>query len=103
MRKGTQHKRRSPARRDTNDHIFTFDPALIDREQLAVLQQSCDLVAAEELFRSAFWRDVRPLLSAWRESRGLAANPLNALREDGYVERITRERAGRQSAVGSYA
>ena len=34
--------------------------ALVDREQLAVLQQSCDLVAAEELFRGAFWRDVRP-------------------------------------------
>src|SRR6201992_3780892 len=54
--------------------------ALIDREQLAVLQQSCDLVAAEELFRSAFWRDVRPLLALWRQSRGLAADPLNALR-----------------------
>jgi L-rhamnose isomerase / sugar isomerase len=77
--------------------------ALIDREQLAVLQQSCDLVAAEELFRGAFWRDVRPLLHSWRKSRGLAVDPLVALREDGYVERITRERAGRQSAVGSYA
>ena len=77
--------------------------ALIDREQLAALQQSCDLVAAEELFRGAFWRDVRPLLASWRESRGLAADPLAALREDGYVERITRERAGRQSTVGSYA
>jgi L-rhamnose isomerase / sugar isomerase len=77
--------------------------ALIDREQLAGLQQSCDLVAAEELFRGAFWRDVRPLLDSWRKSRGLAADPLAALREDGYVERITRERAGRQSTVGSYA
>jgi L-rhamnose isomerase / sugar isomerase len=77
--------------------------ALIDREQLAGLQQSCDLVAAEELFRGAFWRDVRPLLHSWRKSRGLAVDPLVALREDGYVERITRERAGRQSAVGSYA
>ncbi len=35
--------------------------ALVDREQLAAYQQSCDLVAAEELFRGAFWRDVRPL------------------------------------------
>jgi L-rhamnose isomerase/sugar isomerase len=77
--------------------------ALIDREQLAALQQSCDLVAAEELFRGAFWRDVRPLVAAWRQSRGLVADPLAALRDDGYVERITRERAGRQSAVGSYA
>jgi L-rhamnose isomerase / sugar isomerase len=77
--------------------------ALIDREKLAALQQSCDLVAAEELFRGAFWRDVRPLAAAWRESRGLAADPLTALREGGYVETITRERASRQSAVSSYA
>ncbi|MGA8740616.1 MAG: TIM barrel protein [Terracidiphilus sp.] len=77
--------------------------ALIDRDRLAALQQSCDLVAAEELFRGAFWRDVRPLVAAWRESRGLAADPLAALREGGYVERITRERASRLSAVSSYA
>ncbi len=77
--------------------------ALIDREQLAALQQSCDLVAAEELFRGAFWRDVRPLPALWRRVPRPAADPLAALRDDGYVERITRERAGRQSAVSSYA
>ena len=77
--------------------------ALVDREQLASLQQSCDLVAAEELFRGAFWRDVRPLTAAWRESRGLPADPLAALRESGYMERITQERGSRQSAVNSYA
>ena len=77
--------------------------ALIDREKLAELQQSCDLVAAEELFRGAFWRDVRPMAAAWRKARGLAADPLAALREGGYVERVTRERASRQSAVSSYA
>jgi L-rhamnose isomerase/sugar isomerase len=77
--------------------------ALIDREQLAVYQQSCDLVAAEELFRGAFWTDVRPLAAAWREARGLPADPLAALRDGGYVDRITRERGSRQSTVGSYA
>jgi L-rhamnose isomerase/sugar isomerase len=77
--------------------------ALIDGEKLAALQQSCDLVAAEEVFRGAFWQDVRPLAAAWRESRGLVPDPLAALRESGYVERITRERASRQSAVSSYA
>jgi L-rhamnose isomerase/sugar isomerase len=77
--------------------------ALIDRELLAHHQQSCDLVAAEELFRGAFWRDVRPLAAAWREAHGLPANPLTALREDGYVDRITRERGSRTSAVSSYA
>ena len=68
------------------------------------LQQGCRLVEAEECFRNAFWEDVRPLIREWRASRGLAENPLQALRESGYVERITRERASRNaSAVSSYA
>jgi L-rhamnose isomerase/sugar isomerase len=77
--------------------------ALVDREQLAELQQSCDLVAAEELYRGAFWRDVRPLTRAWREAKGLPADPLEALRASGYVERIGRERGSRSAAVSSYA
>jgi len=77
--------------------------ALVDREQLAAFQTSCDLVAAEELFRGAFWRDVRPLTAAWREARGLPADPLAVLRASGYVERITRERGARGAVVNSYA
>jgi L-rhamnose isomerase/sugar isomerase len=77
--------------------------ALIDCEPLAEYQQACDLVAAEELYRGAFWRDVRPLTQAWREARGLAADPLAALRSSGYVERIARERGARSAAVSSYA
>jgi L-rhamnose isomerase/sugar isomerase len=77
--------------------------ALVDREQLSELQQSCDLVAAEELFRGTFWEDVRPLAAAWREARGLAADPLAELRKSGYVERTGQERGSRSSAVSSYA
>jgi L-rhamnose isomerase/sugar isomerase len=77
--------------------------ALVDPGELARLQQSCDLVAAEELFRGAFWQDVRPLTAAWRKARGLPVDPLAALRESGYVDRISRERGGRASAVNSYA
>jgi L-rhamnose isomerase/sugar isomerase len=77
--------------------------ALIDREQLALHRQSCNIVAAEELFRGAFWTDVRPLAAAWRQARGLQPDPLAALREGGYVERIAKERGSRQSAVSSYA
>ncbi len=77
--------------------------ALIDRVRLAELQQACDLVAAEELYRGAFWSDVRPLARAWREARGLPADPLEALRSSGYVERVARERAFHSSAVSSYA
>ena len=77
--------------------------ALVDRERLAELQKNCELVAAEELFRGAFWSDVRPLTRAWRETRGMAADPLEALRASGYVEKIGRERGSRSSAVSSYA
>ena len=77
--------------------------ALVDREQLAALQTSCDLVSAEELFRGAFWTDVRPLAAAWRTARGLSPDPLAALHEGGYVARIAKERAHRQSTASSYA
>ena len=77
--------------------------ALLDREQLAHLQEKCDLVAAEELFRAAFWQDVRPLLADWRAVRNLPVDPLCALRKSGYVEQITQQRRGKQSSGSSYA
>jgi L-rhamnose isomerase/sugar isomerase len=78
--------------------------ALVDQAALGGLQESCALVEAEELFRGAFWTDVRPLVKAWREARGLPGEPLKALREGGYVEKITEERAaGAASQVSSYA
>ncbi len=77
--------------------------ALVDRKKLAELQQDCDLVAAEELYRGAFWSDVRPLTRALRQSRGQPADPLEALRSGGYVERVAKERGNRNSAAGSYA
>ena len=77
--------------------------ALVDREKLARLQTECKLVEAEELFRGAFWEDVRPLLRDWRRSKGLPEDPIAALRESGYVERISAERGITAAAVGSYA
>ena len=75
--------------------------ALIDQEQLAELQDGCRLVEAEECFRGAFWQDVRPFVGEWREARGLAANPLEALRQSGYIEQITTERKDNNSRAGS--
>jgi L-rhamnose isomerase/sugar isomerase len=77
--------------------------SLVDWEKLADLQTRCDLVAAEELLRGAFWTDVRGVIGEWRTARKLPVDPLKALGEDGYVERITSERGGRQSGGGSYA
>ncbi|HEV2133225.1 MAG TPA: TIM barrel protein [Terracidiphilus sp.] len=77
--------------------------ALVDRAVLAELQDRCELVQAEETLRGAFWQDVRPMVAAWREMRGIPSDPLTALRESGYVERITRERGSRSVDVASYA
>jgi L-rhamnose isomerase / sugar isomerase len=77
--------------------------ALVDRPQLERLQDRCELVAAEELFRGAFWNDVRPVLREWRKLRGLPEDPLAALAESGYVQRVSAERGGKMAAVTSYA
>ncbi|HXE06907.1 MAG TPA: TIM barrel protein [Acidobacteriaceae bacterium] len=78
--------------------------ALVDQEKLGALQQSCDLVAAEELYRGAFWTDVRPMVKEWRQARKLPAEPLKALSESGYIDRISRERGARNAqSVSSYA
>ncbi|MGA7522221.1 MAG: TIM barrel protein [Acidobacteriaceae bacterium] len=78
--------------------------ALVDRGELAELQDACRLVEAEECLRQAFWTDVRPAVRAWRKGHGLPEDPLTALRDSGYVERIRAERGARNAkAVSSYA
>ena len=78
--------------------------ALVDRLRLSGLQQECRLVEAEECFRSAFWLDVRPMVRDWREARGLPADPLQALADSGYVERISEERGAKNArSISSYA
>ena len=78
--------------------------ALVDRERLAGLQEECRLVEAEECFRDAFWQNVRPIVRSWREARKLPVEPLKALAESGYVEKITQERGSKNARiVSSYA
>ena len=78
--------------------------ALVDHQRLAVLQEKCSLVDAEETLRSAFWQDTRPMVQEWRKSKGLPEDPLQAFRQSGYLERITRERGAKNlGATASYA
>ena len=78
--------------------------ALVDHRKLAALQQSCDLVDAENCLRDAFSTDVRPMIAEWAVSKGLAADPLAGFRQSGYLERISAERGARNLAsVSSYA
>lgn len=77
---------------------------LVDEAALAAAQTSCDLIRAESLLQDAFSTDVRPAIREWRQSKGLPEDPMQAFRESGYLERITQERAARNSQnVSSYA
>jgi L-rhamnose isomerase / sugar isomerase len=78
--------------------------SLVDHAALASAQKRSDLVRAESLLQDAFNTDVRPAIREWRHSNGMPQDPLQAFRESGYLERITKERGERNSqSVSSYA
>jgi len=78
--------------------------ALVNAENLAAAQTKCDLVKAESILQDAFATDVRPAIQEWRDSKGLPKDPMAAFRQSGYLERITKERAAKNSHnVSSYA
>ena len=73
-------------------------------EKLATAQKNCDLLGAESLLQDAFATDVRPAIQDWRYSKGLPKDPMEAFRQSGYLERITKERAAKNAHnVSSYA
>jgi L-rhamnose isomerase/sugar isomerase len=73
--------------------------SLADRCELASRQTQSDGLCAELLL--AFATDVRPAIELWRTAKGLPRHSLNAFRESGYLERITRERSGRPTVPSS--
>jgi L-rhamnose isomerase/sugar isomerase len=75
--------------------------ALVDHERLAEAQGSVDLVRAESCLQDAFATDVRPAIREWRASKTLPEDPMEAFRQSGYLERISKERAARQSTSAS--
>jgi len=78
--------------------------ALVDTQKLATAQKNCDLLGAESLLQDAFATDVRPAIQDWRYSKGLPKDPMEAFRQSGYLERITKERAAKNAHnVSSYA
>ncbi len=78
--------------------------SLVDHERLMKAQRNSDVVRAEECLQDAFATDVRPAIREWRASKGLPANPQEAFRQSGYLERVLQERGARNlSNAGSYA
>ena len=58
-------------------------------------------VDAETCLKHAFSTDVRPAIAEWAQSRGLPADPMDAFRQSGYLERITAERGQGATTTGS--
>ena len=78
--------------------------AIVDHARLADFQTKCALVDAEGCLKDAYSTDVRPAIQDWAKSHGLPADPMDAFRQSGYLERITQERSKKNaSAVSSYA
>jgi L-rhamnose isomerase/sugar isomerase len=78
--------------------------ALVDHAKLASAQTKCELVDAETCLKDAFSTDVRPVVRDWAVEKGLPADPMDAFRQSGYLERITTQRSSKNAAsVSSYA
>jgi L-rhamnose isomerase/sugar isomerase len=77
-----------------NVQEMTARALLVDRDALTQAQQDGDVLLANEIFMDAFYTDVRPQLAAWREERGLPADPMRAYLASGYQEQIEADRVG---------
>ncbi|MBT2503555.1 L-rhamnose isomerase [Curtobacterium sp. ISL-83] len=77
-----------------NVQEMTARALLLDRVALTAAQEAHDVLGANEVFMDAFQTDVRKDLAAWRESRGLPANPMRAYLDSGYQQSIAESRVG---------
>jgi L-rhamnose isomerase/sugar isomerase len=77
-----------------NVQEMTARALLVDTTALRAAQDEGDVLGANAVLMDAFYTDVRPDLAAWRESRGLPADPVRAYAESGYQRQIAEERVG---------
>jgi L-rhamnose isomerase/sugar isomerase len=81
-----------------NVQEMTARALLVDVDALTRAQEDGDVLLANEIFMDAFYTDVRPHLAAWREERGLPADPMRAYLASGYQEQIEADRVGGSQA-----
>lgn len=77
-----------------NVQEMTARALLVDTDALRAAEKAGDVLGANGILMDAFYTDVRPALAAWRESRGLPADPMAAYAASGYQGRIASERVG---------
>jgi L-rhamnose isomerase/sugar isomerase len=77
-----------------NVQAMTARALLVDTAALEKAQLAGDVLGANDIFMNAFYTDVRPMLEQWRESKGLAADPVAAFNASGYLKKIAETRVG---------
>jgi len=77
-----------------NVQEMTARALLVDAVALREAQDAADVLGANGVLMDAFYTDVRPDLAAWREGRGLPADPMRAYAESGHQQRLAAERVG---------
>ncbi|MGJ8720932.1 MAG: L-rhamnose isomerase, partial [Salinibacterium amurskyense] len=77
-----------------NVQEMTARALLVDSDALTAAQDAGNVLGANGILMDAFYTDVRADLAAWRESRGLPADPMAAYAASGYQQKIAEERVG---------
>lgn len=73
---------------------------LVDRKKLAEVQDSNDVVAAQEILQTAFRTDVRALIAEARLRNKGAIDPLSVYRNEKIREHLIKERGAKTVATG---
>jgi L-rhamnose isomerase/sugar isomerase len=73
---------------------------IIDRKKLNEVQQSNDVVVAQEILQDAFRTDLRPLVAEARIRSGGASDPLKLYRSSKVRESLIKERGLKTVATG---
>jgi L-rhamnose isomerase/sugar isomerase len=77
-----------------NVQEMTARALLVDTTALTAAQDAGDVLGANGILMDAFYTDVRADLAAWRETRGLAGDPMAAYAASGYQAQIATDRVG---------
>jgi L-rhamnose isomerase/sugar isomerase len=78
----------------TNLQVAYAKALLVDRAALAEARHEGDVLGAHRVLLDAYATDVRPLCAKVREDLGASADPLDAFRQSGYLQRVVEERKG---------
>jgi L-rhamnose isomerase/sugar isomerase len=75
---------------------------VVDRRALAERQAAGDVLGAHRVLTDAFETDVRPLLAQVRVEMGLHPDPIAALKESGYEQKVAAERGTARGVGGGF-